>query len=391
MRLGQKSGLVLAVFVLLVGCQAQDGDGTAGVARDSAGVTIIDLPNPAVYGADTELLIDPTWNPSEGLEIGSLIDVGVVQDRGTLLLDELAGNVSYISDSGDLLALIGHEGEGPGEFNPQGLSQVVATDSSVFIPDLFLQRLTEFDLEGNVLKMQGFPLSPVYAVDWRGHPDGGLAFRAFEQFGDQIIRLSAEKADTIFSLQISNDYVNLLLSPITLWALTENGDVVVARTDRAVVELRRGGTGELLRRVQWSRSAEELDETAVAHLESLVRERILRDTPDISAEGLSGTLAPIQYPEMAPVLAGLFVSSGDIWVRRAKPVREMGIESLQVGSAEAFGGQYWDVLDREGFLKTSVKLPDRFTPTRFSGGWIYGILADEWGVESVRRIEIGFQ
>jgi len=339
-------------------------------------------------GDEAELLVDPSWTPAAGLEIGNLIDIDVVPDRGVLLLDELAGNVSFISDFGEVLAVIGRDGEGPGEFNPGGLTQLIATDSSVFVPDLFLQRLTEFDLNGKVLDLRSYPLSPVYAVDWRGHPDGGLAFRAFEQFGDQIIRLSRERVDTILSLQVSNDYANLLLSPITVWALTQDGDVAVARTDRSEVELRRGGTGEVVWRAQWASAAEELDEAAIAHLEGLVRERILRDTPDISGDVLAGNLASIQYPEKAPVVAGLFVSStGNIWVRRAKPVREMGMESLRVGSAAAYGGRYWDVLTPEGLLEARVRLPARFTPRRFSGGWIYGILADELGVETVARVE----
>ena len=388
MRVGPGSRFVLAGLIFLAGCESRGGDLSSGVARDSAGVRIVDLPSPPMSGEETVLSIDPSWTPSAGLEIGKLIDVEVIPGRGVLLLDELAGNVSFISDSGGIIAVIGRRGEGPGEFDPQGLSQVIATDSSIFVPDLFLQRITEFDLNGQVLDVSSFPLSPVYAVDWRMHPDGMLAFRAFEESGDRLIRVSGERADTVLSLEISNDYVNLLLSPITVWALTETGDVAVARTDRAAVELRRGGTGEIVWSAQWALPAEELDEAAVAHLESLVRERILRDTPGISGELLAGNLALIQYPEKAPVVAGLFVSpEGDIWVRRAKPVQEMGIETLQVGSAEAYGGQFWDVLNPEGFLKARVRLPNRFTPRRFFGGWIYGILADEWGVQTVARVQ----
>lgn len=391
MRVDPRFGLLPVALALLVSCKGPPGYTNVGTARDSAGIRIVDLPNLGASLPEADLEIDPTWNLAEGLEIGDLRDLDVIPDRGFLLLDELAGSISFLSNSGEILALIGRDGEGPGEFNPQGLSQVIATDSSVFVPDLFLQRLTEFDFAGNVLEMGGFPLSPVYAVDWRAHPGGSLAFRAIEQFGDQIIRLSGKSVDTILSLQVSNDNVNLLLSPITIWALTEVGDIAVARTDRAVVELRRSGPEEVVWRAQWEQSALDLDEGDVAHLEDLVRERVVRDAPDITGEALAATLALIHYPEKAPVLAGLLVSpSGNIWVRRSKSVQEMDISVLQVGSAEAYGGRSWDVLNPEGFWEARVKLPARFTPRRFSGGWIYGILADELGVETVARVQNGY-
>jgi hypothetical protein len=265
----------------------------------------------------------------------------------------------------------------------------VVTDSSVLVPDLFMQRLTEFDLDGEVLGIQSFPFSPLYAVDWRGYPGGGLAFRAYEQFGDHIIRLVGETADTVLTVEESNDYPNLLLSPVTLWDLTETGNVLLARSDKAAVELRRRETGELVWRAHWDQPAEVLDEAAVAHLEGLVRERILRDTPNISAEILAANLAAIQYPEKAPALAGLMVApGGDVWIRRAKPVRAMDTRALLIASAEAYGGLDWDVLDEEGFLKATVRLPEGFSPRRFSGDWIYGILADELGVETVARVRV---
>lgn len=391
MRGGFEFRLILVVLALLSGCEAWLEDSSNGVVRDSAGVRLVDLPISRADGTMTELTIDLSWTPSAGLEIGDLLDIDIVSDSGVLLLDELAESVSFVSNSGRVLAVIGRGGEGPGEFNPQGLSQIVATDSSVFVPDLFLQRLTEFDLDGEVLGSQTFPVSPVYAVDWRSYPGGGLAFRAFGQFGDQIIRLVGETADTILTVRISNDYANLLLAPVTLWDLTEEGNVLLARTDQAVVELRGAGTGETVWRAQWAHPAEELDETAVTRLEGLVRDRILRDTPDISAELLAQNLDLIQYPERAPSLARLMSApGGDVWVRKARPVKDMGSEALRVGSAEAYGGPIWDVLSPEGLLEARVRLPDGFTPRRFYGDWIYGILADDLGIETAARIRIGF-
>lgn len=95
----------------------------------------------------------------------------------------------------------------------------------------------------------------------------------------------------------------------------------------------------------------------------------------------------MSYPELAPALAGILAApSGDIWVRRVQPVRSMGREALRVGSAEGYGGRDWDILDRDGFLRARVRLPERFTPRRFLEGWIYGILADDLGIERPARV-----
>jgi hypothetical protein len=385
-----KKGIILGVL-LLSACEVPNREPQNGMERDSAGVRILELPDAEAGVRTYEFSVDPSWDPASGLEIGDLLDIDLTPDGGILLLDELAGTILLVSESGEVLASIGHEGEGPGEFNPQGLSQVIATDSSVFVPDLFLQRLTEFQLDGEVLGMETFPFSPVYAVDWRRHPDGSLVFRAFEQFGDGVIRVGGERVDTLLYLSESNDFGNLLLAPITLWDIGINGNPVVARTNRAAVEARRAGTGQLLWRAQWPQAVEEVDEIAVNRLEGFVRDRILRDAPGISAELLAQNLASIEYPTESPVLAGLLsAENGDLWVRRAKPVHLMGPECLQVGSAEAYGGSEWDVLTPIGFLKARVRLPDGFSPRRFRGEWIYGILADEMGIETVARVGVSF-
>lgn len=139
---------IVVLLTLLLGCDSPGQEPSYGVARDSAGVRIVELPTWPADGPVTELSLDPSWAPSAGLEIGDLGDIDVVPGVGVLLLDELAVNVTVLSDAGDLLKVIGRAGQGPGEFDPQGLRTVVATDSSVFVPDLFLQRLTEFSFDG---------------------------------------------------------------------------------------------------------------------------------------------------------------------------------------------------------------------------------------------------
>lgn len=383
------STIVVALLSILLGCADAGEPSSAGTVQDSAGIRIIDLPESMAGVQEVDLTVDPSWTPAAGIELGDLGDVDVVQGRGVLLLDELAVNIRVLSNSGDLLAVMGRDGQGPGEFDPQGLSRIVTTDSSVIVPDLFLQRLTEFALDGEVLGTHPFPLPAVYAVDWRSFPGGGLAFRAYEQFGDQIIRMVGETVDTIFSSPLSNDFWGLLLPPQLLWDLSTDGDLVLARSDQGTVDLRREGMEQPVWRARWADPAEGLREEDVSHLEDLLTENILRESPDISPELLAQNLATITYPDQAPKLAGILAApNGDVWVQRAKPVREMGVKVLLIGSVEGYGGRHWEVLDPDGFLKARVRLPESFTPRRFSGEWIYGILEDELGVETAARVKV---
>jgi hypothetical protein len=66
----------------------------------------------------------------------------------------------------------------------------------------------------------------------------------------------------------------------------------------------------------------------------------------------------------------------------------MDRDALLVGSVDGCGGRDWDVLSSEGFLKARVRLPEGFTPRRFYGEWMYGILADELGIEAAARMSV---
>jgi len=368
MKIGWEITAVLACFLHFTACVDSGPHPPAGVVRDSAGIRLIELPPFPTLETELVLAIDSSWAPAEGLEIGRLTDIAVAPGDRVLLLDELESKITVLSTTGEVEAVFGRTGEGPGEFNGRGLRNLVTTDSSVLVPDLHLQRITEFSFSGEVLAITTFPLSPVYAVDWRRHPGGGLAFRALEQTGDLLIRMVGDEVDTLFTLPITNDTPNLLLAPQALWDLTPEGHFVVGRSDQPLVEFRAEGLGTPIWIARRSDLGDELGEDARLHLEGLVTESARRQSPGASAEELAQMLAFVQYPDRAPVFAGIFSApGGDIWVRHAQPVRSMGLEAMRVGSSEAFGGPDWDVLNSDGLLRARVRLPEGFTPRRFWG------------------------
>lgn len=382
-------GLTAATACLLCfsGCADSESLQFAGIARDSAGVRLIELT--ANAGADRlEVLpIDESWHPCRDMEFGTLSDLGIGSGDRLFLLDEMASTVTVLYSSGEVTAVFGRRGEGPGEFDPQGLSELVLTDSSVLVPDLFLQRITEFSFDGNVLGIKPFPYSPVYAVDWRKHPDGGLVFRALEQTGDLILRSFGESLDTLFAFSTFTENPNLLLSPTVFWDITPEGGLVLGRSDQAAIELRPRDTEKPAWVTRWNDHGGDLGTEDRAHLEALLTEQILRDAPTISGDQLAQNLAMIEYPERVPVMAGVLAApNGDVWIRPAQPVQSMGTGALRVGKADAFGGRDWEVLNSEGFLRARIQLPVGFEPRKFFGGWLYGILEDDVGVQTVARV-----
>jgi hypothetical protein len=66
----------------------------------------------------------------------------------------------------------------------------------------------------------------------------------------------------------------------------------------------------------------------------------------------------------------------------------MGLEALRIGSAAGYGGDRWDILNADGLLKAQVRLPTDFSPRQFGGSWLYGVLEDQGGNDTVARVRV---
>jgi hypothetical protein len=380
---------VLFLSVLPISCADLQTAETRGTVRDSARVYLIDLPAESETDPVLALAIDPAWAPGAGLEIERLSDVAITPDERVLLLDGLGAQVHVRSPSGETWVSFGGVGERPGEFSSRGLlGNLVLTDSSVLVPDLDLQRITEFSFRGEVLQVRPYPLM-AYAVDWRSHPDGGLIFRALNEKGDDLIRWVGDQVDTLYSFPIIVDTPNLLLQPWALWDFTTDGRLVSGRSDQGNVELRIVGAQRPDWATQWSIIESIVGEDEKAHLTDLAVESVRVNQPGCTDETVEAVLAATTFPESAPILAGILAApNGDIWVRQAKPVLSMGLEALRIGSAEGFGGERWDILNGEGLLRAQLQLPKGFSPRQFSGPWLYGIQANPRGTAASARVRI---
>lgn len=82
---------------------------------------------------------------------------------------------------------------------------------------------------------------------------------------------------------------------------------------------------------------------------------------------------PDAYPPISP-LGALAAPNGDLWVRRAIPIR--------------VGRDQWDVLDRSGKLVARWRLPAKTTIVAIGQGVVYTVRTDEDDLRYVQRVEV---
>lgn len=384
-----KTLIVLILSLHIASCADQSAPEAFGTVRDSAGISLVDLPPDSEVGPAVVLSIDSAWDKGGGLEVEELTDILVSQDGRLFLLDAPDGRVYSRSASDGSWDTFGRLGDGPGEFSSRGmLGPLVATDSSVLVPDLDLQRITELSFEGEVLEVRPYPLM-AYAVDWRLHRDGGLTFRSLNERGDALIHWAGSQIDTLYSFPIVVEEHNLLLQPWALWDFTPDGNLVTGRSDEGAIMLQGSGAQGPATVTRFSIGEEPIGAEEEAFLLDLAVESVRVNEPGCTEETLAAVRAATTLPDRVPLLAGIMVSpDGDIWVHRVKPVLSMGLEALKIGSAAGYGGDRWDILNAEGLLKAQVRLPTDFSPRQFGGSWLYGVLEDHDGNDTVARVRV---
>lgn len=335
------------------------------------------------------LVLDSTWRSMAGSE-GELVDLRVSPAGRVAALDAVAPAVVVLSPDGLPTGWLGRAGEGPGELSPRSLLFLVLTDTSVLVPDLMQQRLTELSWQGEVLASRPLPAGGGYQVDWVRGDGGGLVFRALDPQGDVVLRASGAGVDTLHRFPPGDPRPNLLLPPVNLWALS-GSRLAVARSDAWVVDMYDLSTGERVWRVARDVGPERLGPGARRHLAGVVEASVTREAGGQapSPAQMDAILAQVTFPDVAPVLAGLMAApSGDVWVREVRSVEEMDREALRVGSAEGYGGEVWSVLDGRGSSRRRVRLPPRFQPRDFYGPWLYGLWTDDLGVPRPARVRV---
>ncbi len=371
------------------GCGAGDTASFGATVRDSAGIRIVELPATSPAAHEVGVHFDAGFSVPASIEFGQIADVDAA---GALIavLDEQAAAVTTLDTTGRVIARFGRAGGGPGEFDPRGLASVIVADGAVWVPDVASQRLTRFTADGTVLETLPLPLAEGHAVDWTPHPAGGRVHRLRDPAGDLLIRSGAAGTDTLHRFPTSVDPPNTMLAATPLWTVLPDGAIVVGSTDRFDLSLLEPGR----RRPTWTLrrvgAADAVTDADRMHVRSLLEMSLMRRTggelaPELRERMLSG----VRLADRPPVLAAIRTGpEGTLWVERARAIRSMGMEVLRVGAAAGLGSNEWEIYDRRGTFLGTATLPDGFALEAFAGTLIYGILTDELGVQTVRRLRV---
>ena len=382
----------LLLVLSITACDPGADAALSGVVSDSAGVRIVEFVQP-VDLPSRELHVDEGWDLGERRDFGQLVDLEVLGEGRVAVLDALGAEVVLLDGESGLITVLGGPGEGPGEFSPNGLVSVTKSDSSVVVPDLQLQRVSEFGFDGVFLGTTSLmddarPGAPVFAVEWRAHPSGAPMYREMTLDGDLVSLRDGAESEVLLSVESSGRAPNLLLSPMLVWDIDSKGRIVWGWSDRHEIRLKDPLESEPRWIARWDRGEAELTAEDEAHLTSLV----LRSAEDQGMGALSEAqrqqlLSSVRFPSNRPAITAVYAGPSETyWVQRARPVRDLGIEAMRVAGGAGLGGREWEVYGAEGDLLEVFTLPEGFLVRRVYESCLYGILEDELGIQEPARV-----
>lgn len=382
-------GSVLTLLCsIIAACSPATDSGRRFVARDSAGVTIVQSSAPQ-WSPGAEWRIGDIVTELEQLELSGVIG-GVRLNDGTMVAAEEGGSrLLLFRSDGTLMRSVGRGGDGPGEFR---LLQAIgrAGDDTVWVYDFSLARLSRFDAGGELLDIVRLtpPLPSALAIG--NLPDASLILTSQWRTGRARNAVGLMR-DTVAVLRYVagtlTDTVGTVAGREFVQYAEPGGRMVMAaailprRTSATVWrelvvlgdqidhELRVVGADGVLRQlIRWSGPDLSLTSADVA---AWVTDRIKAAHPG-QREGLQALYANGPVPTRRPSYGQLLAdATGHLWVAEYPVTGEEAIR--------------WDVFDTDGVWLGAVRAPDRFRPLDIGSEWILGVGRDSLDAE---RLEL---
>lgn len=366
--------ILTAVPVGAYGCGAERGGApTVSVARDSAGIEIVESPAPMLEPGAWVVAPEPiveigTVDGEEPYVFTRVWDATRLPDGRLVVADEMTMELRVFDPAGRHLRTFGGGGDGPAEFG--GPAFLEAVDDSTFVAwDGGNQRLSWFRTDGTLADQAAlgatlselgvFPFRNglVWEIDARGRllstgparPERteGLrdSFRRIVLVEDRGARshdfgrvpsgqsfvVHTERA----SVGVGNPY-----APSTRTALGSEGRVVIG--DPEAWELRVHGAAGAVERIVRA-AVPRLPVTPDLEEAGLERARELAESSPLTLRQAEDAYDRIPLPDSVPAIASIIAAGDELWVgRRAGRWFEVGD---------------YDVLDADGRWITTVALP----------------------------------
>ncbi|HSM62114.1 MAG TPA: hypothetical protein VK849_15005, partial [Longimicrobiales bacterium] len=335
---------VLSLAIAVTGCAREEAS-PASVARDSAGIEILESLRPA-WGSEARWRIGPEpllrIGVSEGdptREFSGVTGALRMRDGTVVVADAGSQEVRFFGEGGRFLTAVGRRGAGPGEFT--GLSGLGrGPDHDIWAWDFSLRRVTWLDATGRILRTVSLApeppvLSPVGAL-----PDGSfvlkqlwgaqrvaeatrtglrrdpVAYVRFDSTGALVDTLGLFPGREVFLTE--EDGRGVMSTPPfgrnSVAAVWRGAVLVGAQT---IFELEARTADGVLRRILRipTRDVELRPEEALAFLEERIADALPRERP-----GVRRTFEAIPLPATRPAHGAILVdAAANLWVSEWEP------------------------------------------------------------------------
>ena len=304
------------------------------------------------------------------------------------LVVPLAGfrEIRIFDETGNHLATLGGEGEGPGEFREIGSAWAQGEEIEAFDGDL--RRVTRFGPGGTLETIQLETTGAAERMAPGTFEGGWLAYGVEEVGADGRDRMGVHSFDesgmhrgVVAQVLGMRRYVHsrgggpVPLSPWA-WITGRGNEVFVSQGSEArLMALDRDGV--VLREVTWDVEPTTSPEEALR----VVVDSAVSRVPEEDRASYRAVLDEAPAPQL-PALAGLIVDElGFVWIRPYEPLRHAAVLG---GLGRPGPGGVWRVLSPEGVQVSEVSMPEELEPSQITSDRVVGIRRDDLGVESVQ-------
>ena len=375
------AALVCLVTAVACGPSTATPSSGAGLAADSAGVTVWTIPAQNVEPRFDVESVTPLAVPDSGWAAYP-DDIGIDRDaRRIYVLDEAAPRILVFDFDGALVGKLGGEGQGPGEFvDPVGLS--VGRNGTVHVIDPGRGSIHVWSATGQYLDSEAMPVT-YWGPGFEVTPHGLLYTTSGEIdddiMTDALVRAGSAGVDTLHTVETRWQTLEMPCGRVpvpevfyrsNVWAASADL-VAVADVPRYAIDVRRAGDiATSFRRATSPRHVSQ------AEAEAFVTTGPLSFLVENCGMQPAGVVADAGYvEEVSPFFAMTLDPAGRVWTARGI---SPAVETI-------------DVLDPErGYLGTlhSAAFPVAFLDkSRF-----VTILPTEWGTRlEIREIVDGGQ
>jgi len=367
--------------------------------------TVRDLPKP------TREIEDPF----------SLISgVTEIKPNQVLAVDGTEGTVALVDFAKGSKTSVGRQGSGPGEYRaPAGLFRV--RGDTIWLLDAMLQRITAFNpdltpgttfpllmLDQSTMTVLTAPFTSdrtgrLYSSAMKiqaGMGGGGNDMQMTLPDSVGLVRFDPRQAARTEltkvrfpvsgkpeisragnSMKYTMAYPGLIAADA--WAVFPDGRIAIVRGATYTIEfIAPDGTKSTAGRIAYqpikltaADQKAEMDEAKRQMAEQgKVAQKMMPAGFSLEMELLPPASWPANYPAVAP-LGAIAGPDGRLWVRRSIPFRT--------------GREQWDVIDTNGKLVTSWRLPAKTTIVAVGQGVVYTVRTDEDDLRYLQRVEIG--